>query len=108
MDLLVIWDESDATTDVYVKAAVSVARALVIQKQSDLGRSSADVVEIEQCIRSVEGLVAAVDSMAHDAQIVIKRGTRIGKTSNRVRERLAEEVERLMGVVEGMGRGKGE
>jgi hypothetical protein len=56
----------------------------------------------------VEGLVAAVDSMAHDAQIVIKRGTRIGKTSNRVRERLAVEVERLLGVVEGMGRGKGE
>jgi hypothetical protein len=32
-----------------------------------------------------------------------KRGTKIGKTANRVRERLGEEVERLKGVVEGMG-----
>jgi hypothetical protein len=104
MDILVIWDESDAATDVYVRAAASVAKALVIRQHGELRQSDADVREIEQSIRAVEALVTAVESIAHDAQLVVKRGTKIGKTANRVRERLGEEVERLMGVVEGMGR----
>jgi hypothetical protein len=103
-DLLLVWDEADAATDVHVKAAVSVAKALVIRQHGEVRQSDADVREIEQSIRAVEGLVTAAASIAHDARLVVRQGTRIGKTANRVRERLGEEVERLKGVVEGMGR----
>ncbi len=102
MDLLVVWDPDDRATDVYLGAAISIARALVIQQHGAFDRSEGDVRELEQSIRGIERLVTAVESIAHDAQLVVKRGTRIGKAADGVRERLVDEVERLKGVVLGM------
>ena len=107
MDLLVIWDAEDSDTDVYLKAALSVARALVVREHGESGRSEADVRAIEQSVRAIERSVIAVEGIAHDAQLVVKRGTKIGKAAGALRERLGEEVERLAGVVEGMREGNG-
>jgi len=104
MDLLVVWDAEDPATDLYLKAAVSIARALVVQQHGESDRSDADVREIENAVRSIERLVTAVEGIAHDAQLVVKRGTRIGKVAGAVRERLGEEVERLTEVATGMSK----
>jgi hypothetical protein len=101
-DVLVIWDADDPGTDVYVKAAVSIARALVVEQHRTSDRSEADVREVEQSIRAIERLVTTVDSIAHDARNIVKKGTKIGKAAEGVKERLVEEVERLKGVVAGM------
>jgi hypothetical protein len=101
-DLLVVWDAEDTATDVYLHAAISVARALVVREHVSSGRAEADLREIEQSVRAIERLVTTVDSIAHDAQLVVKRGTKIGKAAAGMRERLVDEVERLRGVVEGM------
>ncbi len=105
-DLLVIWDADDPTTDVYLRAAISIARALVVKQHAESGRAEADVRGIEQSVRAIEGFVVAAGSIEHDAQLVVKRGKKIGKTAGTLRERLGEEVERLEGVVKGM-RGEG-
>jgi methyl-accepting chemotaxis protein len=85
---------------VYVKAAVSIARALVVEHHRTSDRSEADVREVEQSIHAIERLVTTVDSIAHDARNIVKKGTKIGKAAEGVKERLVEEVERLKGVVE--------
>jgi hypothetical protein len=103
MDLLVVWDAECPASDLYLKAAVSIARALVVQQHAEAGRSARDLREIEQSVRGIERLVVAVDGIAHDAQLVVKRGTKIGKAAGAMRERLEDELERLKGVVEGMG-----
>jgi hypothetical protein len=101
-DLLVIWDAEDPVTDFYLRAALSVARALVVKQHAESGRAAADVRGIEQSVRAIEGFVVAAASIAHDAQLVVRRGTKIGKTAGVLRERLGEEMETLAGVVAGM------
>jgi hypothetical protein len=101
-DLLVIWDAEDPATDVYLRAAFSIARALVVKQHAESGRAAADVRGIEQSVRAIEGFVVAAGSIAHDAQLVVRRGTKIGKTADVLRERLGDEMERLAGVVAGM------
>jgi len=98
-DVLVIWDADDPGTDVYVKAAMSVARALVVEQHRASDRSEADLREVEQSIRAIERLVTTVDSIAHDARNIVKKGTKIGKAAEGVKERLVGEVERLRGVM---------
>lgn len=98
-DVLVIWDANDPGTDVYLKAAVSVARALVVEQHRRSDQTETDVREIEQSVRAIERLVTTVESIAHDARNIVKKGTKIGKAAEGVKERLVEEVERLKGVV---------
>lgn len=102
MDVLVVWDADDPATDVYLRAAVSIARALVVKQHAESGRAEADGRAIEQSVRAIERVVTAVEGIAHDAQLVVKRGTKIGKTARVLREQLADEVERLAGVVAGI------
>jgi hypothetical protein len=99
MDVLVVWDAEDPASDPYLSAAVSIARAIAIQQHVGLNRSEGDLRDIEQSIRGIERMVTAVDSIAHDAQLVVKRGTRIGKTADGLRGKLEDEVERLRGVI---------
>jgi hypothetical protein len=101
MDILVVWDADSPSSDLYLKAALSIARALVVQQHAEAGRSARDVREIEQSVRGIERLIVAVDGIAHDAQLVVKRGTKMGKAAGAMRERLEDELERLKGVVEG-------
>jgi hypothetical protein len=103
MDVLVMWDPEDRATDPYLSAAVSIARALVLQEHTALNRSEGDVRDIEQSVGGIERLLQATESIAHDAQLVLKRGTRIGKTAQLLRERLGDELDRLKRVVDGMG-----
>jgi len=103
MDVLVMWDPEDRATDPYLSAAVSIARALVLQEHAALNRSEGDVRDIEQSVGGIERLLQATESIAHDAQLVLKRGTRIGKTAQLLRERLGDELDRLKRVVDGMG-----
>ncbi|MGH7435295.1 MAG: hypothetical protein ACRENE_06445, partial [Polyangiaceae bacterium] len=107
-DVLVIWDAEDPGTDVYLKAAMSVARALVVEQHRASDRSETDLREVEQSIRAIERLVTTVESIAHDARNIVKKGQKIGKAAEGVKERLVEEVERLKGVVGGMTDKKGE
>jgi Restriction endonuclease len=102
MDLLVIWDADDTTTDVYLKAAISIATALAVKQHGELGRAGADVRGVEQSVHAIERFITAIEGIRHDAMLVVRRGTKIGKTAGMLRERLVEEVERLAGVVAGM------
>ncbi|MGH7440347.1 MAG: hypothetical protein ACRENE_32030 [Polyangiaceae bacterium] len=101
-DVLVIWDEEDPGTDVYLRAAMSLARALVVAQHRESDRSEADLREVEQSVRAIERLVTTVESIAHDARNIVKKGVKIGKAAEGVKERLEEEIERLRGVVEGL------
>ena len=101
MDVLVIWDSEDPGTDVYLKAAMSIATALVVEQHRASDQTEADLRDVEQSVRAIERLVTTVESIAHDARNIVKKGVKIGKAAEGVKERLVEEVERLKGVVGG-------
>jgi hypothetical protein len=100
-DVLVVWDAEDLATDVYLKAAMSVARALVVQQHATSDGAEAGMGEVEESAAAIERMITTVESIARDARSIVKRGTRIGKAAEGVRERLEGEVVRLRGVVEG-------
>jgi hypothetical protein len=106
-NVLVVWDAEDMGTDVYLKAAVSIARALVVEQHRASDRSEVDTREVEQSIGVIERLVTTVESIAHDARNIVKKGTKIGKAAEGVKDRLVEEVERLRGVMAGVQRQEG-
>jgi hypothetical protein len=54
MDVLVIWDADDPATDVYLRAAMSIARALVVKQHGESGQTEADVRGIEQSVRAID------------------------------------------------------
>ncbi|MGD0679176.1 MAG: hypothetical protein ABSC94_27575 [Polyangiaceae bacterium] len=105
MDLLVVWDQEDRMTDVYLAGAISIARALVMQQHASFDRTEGDVRELEQSIRAIERLVTTVEGIAREARLVVRHGTKIGKCAETLRDRLGDEVERLRAVVEGMAAG---
>ena len=84
----------------YLKAAFSIAKALRVQQHGRSGRAESDAQESENSVREIERLGVAVESIAQDARNKVKKGVKIGKAADGVKERLVEDVER---VVEGMG-----
>jgi hypothetical protein len=52
-DILVVWDRDDAGTDVFLKAALSIARALVVREKAATAKSKADFTEIEKAVTRI-------------------------------------------------------
>lgn len=53
-DIVVVWDPEDASTDLYVKTAISLARALCIRDVRLTDSRSADFQEIDRAILEIE------------------------------------------------------
>jgi hypothetical protein len=53
-DLLVVWDQEDASTDVWLKAALSVARALAAGRACDRESVDIDIEGMERAVRAIE------------------------------------------------------
>ena len=53
-DLIVVWDAEDASTDVYLKAALTAARALAVRTAVSRQEQSADVAAIETAVLKIE------------------------------------------------------
>lgn len=94
-DLVVVWDGEDPATDVYVKAAYSVARALAIRVKTEAAHTAEAVQEIELATRAVEKQLNWLDELKRMAETVKGHGEKILDRAVRMRADLAKEVERL-------------
>jgi hypothetical protein len=94
-DVFVIWDQNDASTDVFVIAALSLARALVFRHSTAEKKSSADFNAMDRCINSVEKQLAALDEMETWAKTIYSNGEKICKKASAVKKCISEELESL-------------
>ena len=53
-DVLVVWNAEDASTDVLLRAAVSVARALVVRERAASDRARSDLDDMQRAVARVE------------------------------------------------------
>jgi hypothetical protein len=53
-NVLCVWDKNDAQSDVFLQAALSVARALAIRERLSAERARADLSEIEEAVSRIE------------------------------------------------------
>lgn len=94
-DVVVVWDAEDPASDVVVRAAYSLARALAVREQRSGEESEEVIAEIERAARGVERQIGFVDDVRKWAETVKGHGEKIAERSSRMAEELRRDVERL-------------
>jgi hypothetical protein len=94
-DVVVVWDADDPDSDVIVRAAYSLARALVVRENRTNDESRAAMAEIERSARGIERQIAYLDDVRKWAETVKSNGEKIAERSARMADELRREVERL-------------
>ncbi len=103
-DLVVAWDAEDRASDLVVKAAYSLARALAVRERRDDKAAQAAVLEVEKAARNVERQVGYLDDVRKWAETVRGHGEKIVERTTRMAADLQRDVERLDEQVAAMRR----
>jgi hypothetical protein len=94
-DLVVVWDAEDPATDVYLRAAYSVARALTVRERSATDESREALDEVDRAARAVEKQVAALDEVRTWGETARSSGEKIVNRATLMAAELRKQVERL-------------
>jgi len=94
-DLVVVWDAAEPATDVYLQAAYSVARALVVREHSESDQSREALNELERATRAVEKQIEFLDKMKTWGETVRSSGENIAGRATMMAAELKKQVERL-------------
>lgn len=94
-DIVIVWDVDDAASDVFVKAAYSLARALTIRQKAAAAKTGEAVGQIDHAVRAVEKHVSQLGDIGTWAETITNNGRKIVDRANKIREALLEEIERL-------------
>ncbi len=94
-DIIIVWDPEDPASDLYVKAAYSVARALVIRETHESAESEAAVASIEKATLTIEKQLEHLGQIKTWADTVKNNGEKISERAGKLQEALAEQVENL-------------
>jgi hypothetical protein len=93
--VVVIWDAEDASSDVFLACAYSLARALAIREQCAADDTEAALRTIEATTRGVERHVQQADEIRRYAETVQSNGEKIVVRAARMRDELLKEVDEL-------------
>jgi hypothetical protein len=94
-DIAIVWDADDPATDVLVRAAYSLARALCVRERKGADESRAALDEIDRATRAVEKQIGYLDEIRKWAETVSSSGTKIRERAEKMNADLVREVERL-------------
>jgi hypothetical protein len=94
-DVVVVWDAEDAASDLVVRAAYSLARALAVRERRTDKESEAAILRIERSARNVEKQIGYLDDVRKWAETVKGHGEKIADRSARMAEELRRDVELL-------------
>ncbi|MEZ6047800.1 MAG: hypothetical protein R3C11_19940 [Planctomycetaceae bacterium] len=94
-DLVVIWDAEDASTDVYLNVALSVAKALCIRQQGQNEEAEFDFEKMDKAILEIEKRVNNLDEIERSANTIQNGAIKILKTVETSRKSLQTQIETL-------------
>ena len=89
------WDPEDPASDLFIKAALSVARALVIRENHEAVEAEQAVTAIELATRTIEKQLGYLCEIKTWAETVKSNGDKIADRAGRMRTDLAKEIESL-------------
>jgi hypothetical protein len=107
-DLVIVWDPEDVSTDLYVKTALSAARALAIRENLHSGESEHALKVIELATRALERQLAYLDEIKSQAETIKNNGDKISERAGKMREALEEQVEEIDRQVAALKTSKGQ
>jgi hypothetical protein len=94
-DIVAVWDAEEPASDLVVRAAYSLARALVVRERRSDQDSAAALEEIAKAARGVERQIGHLDDVRRWAETVKGHGEKIVERSAKMAEDLRRDVERL-------------
>jgi hypothetical protein len=95
-DVVVVWDDDDPATDIRLKAAWLVAKALALRAGQHDAAEAASLDAIDKAIEAIRKQIEGFEKIQTSAQTVINSGTAI---HDRARI-MAEQIERQLGLLE--------
>ena len=101
-DVVVVWDAEDSSTDTYLAAALSVAKALSVRGKAGGDGLGVDVDGLEKVIREVERQAGGLDDITKSAQAIDGHVTKILDKARIVRNGLERQVGLLDEKVAGL------
>jgi hypothetical protein len=101
-DIFVIWDAADASTDVYLSAAISVAKALVFRQKSLDKKTDGDLKGIEASVNVIEKHLKTLEEMETWTTTIQTNSGKILKGIKSLREKAAEEIVKLRSCMEAL------
>lgn len=94
-DILVVWDAADPATDVCLRAAIGVARTLVIAAANDESGTDADIGEILKIVDNIGAHAADLQDILAAGRNVKKHNSVILSKAEEMHDALVQQVERL-------------
>ncbi|GAB4160710.1 MAG: hypothetical protein Tsb009_38020 [Planctomycetaceae bacterium] len=94
-DVLVVWDAENPESDIILRAAISLARALCVRAQQLSQEASADFTAIDEAVREIEKRAASLDDVETWAKTIQNNSDKILKKIGALRKSLIKQVETL-------------
>lgn len=94
-DVFVIWDSADPDSDLYLRLALSVARALAIRQQQHDASLTADLQGLEAAILNIEKAAEGLDELETSAKQVGSHSEKMLKRIGIMRKELSRQMEIL-------------
>jgi DNA repair exonuclease SbcCD ATPase subunit len=92
-DLFICWSPDDRITDVYIKAALSVARALALRENSQKSETTEAIDKIENATNIIFKQIDVLDDIKRKASTVKSHGEAIESKAGRMLEILTEQIQ---------------
>jgi uncharacterized coiled-coil protein SlyX len=103
-DLFVIWDAADPSTDIYLSAAVSVAKALLFRQKAAETQSEGDIEGIELAVNILEKQLKGLEDMETWTSTIQSNGGKIAKEIAKIRETAKVQIEQLRSCLDALRR----
>ncbi len=94
-DVLVVWDSEDRATDIYLKAAFWIARALAVRERRENEKLGMDISRIEGLTEKMQKDACEIEAIIKLADAVAARGQDIRTRAEAIRHNIAGGIEML-------------
>lgn len=101
-DILVIWDHEDPASDLYVLAALEVARALTVRRARQEEGQAESLTELETAITQVGRDAEALEAIRNSAASIRSGAERIGDEADKLQAKLRRRLEGMRESVEAL------
>jgi|SRR5579872_5649990 len=101
-DVFVVWDAEDTADDVFLRAALSLARALCVREVKQRSAELADFKAVDQAILAIETEAARVTSMKTWTETIKANSSKLLDEMRKLSEGLELQVRNLRNAVNGL------
>jgi hypothetical protein len=101
-DVLVVWDAEDTASDLNLRLAVSVARALCVRECVAASQAEASLDQLDESIEAIANQIRVVDTIVTSGRSIAKQGEKVTQSAEKLRETLEDEVAALQDQVKSL------